>query len=38
MPKLKQKAYMDFHFNAKDWEKIELMHEVLQVSILTYSF
>jgi hypothetical protein len=31
VPNLKGKFYADFRLNRRDWEKLKLMHEVLQV-------
>jgi hypothetical protein len=31
VPNLKGKSYADFRLRKKDWEKINLIHEVLQV-------
>lgn len=31
VPDLQGKSYADFHLLKKDWQKVELMHEVLQV-------
>jgi len=31
VPKLAKKFYSDFRLSRADWEKIEKMHEVLQV-------
>lgn len=33
VPKLKGKNYSDFFLRKRDWEKLELVHEVLQVSL-----
>jgi hypothetical protein len=33
VPKLKGKNYSDFYLRKRDWEKLELMHEVLQVRL-----
>jgi hypothetical protein len=30
VPDLQGKSYADFHLNRKEWERLELMHEVLQ--------
>lgn len=32
VPKLKGKSYSDFFLRKKDWDKLHLMHEVLQAS------
>jgi hypothetical protein len=32
------KNYSDFYLRKRDWEKLELMHEVLQVSLELYIF
>jgi hypothetical protein len=31
VPNLKGKSYSDFYLRKRDWEKLELMHEVLKV-------
>ncbi|KAF8805040.1 hypothetical protein BYT27DRAFT_7105690, partial [Phlegmacium glaucopus] len=33
VPNLKGKSYSDFYLRKRDWEKLELMHEVLKVWI-----
>jgi hypothetical protein len=35
VPDLQNKSYTDFRLYRSDWEKLELMHEVLQVRSLT---
>jgi hypothetical protein len=37
VPDLQRKSYADFRLNRKEWERLELMHEVLQVSTSCYS-
>ena len=32
VPDLQGKSYTDFCLNRKEWDKLELIHEVLQVS------
>jgi len=38
VPDLHGKSYLDFKLMKKDWEKLKVMHEVLQVRFHMFAF